>query len=184
MRHLRRASAASTRSAAVAAAVVAMCGCGPSEQTQTEIQAPEQTAAAAIPQSETAKAGPVENEAAGEPTREQVTNDVQVQLAAVQAERGELLSERDRIARLLASHQAEGEQRLAALRKQWTAFDGGSAENSDQALMRERFAERARVEMENALMMDQEYRAQLQETENKLQQAEQRMRELRERAMQ
>lgn len=181
MRHLRKASAALT----LLVAVVATCGCGPSEQTETETQTPERSTSIAIPQSETGKAGAVENEAADEPTTsEQVTNDVQVQLAAVQAERGELLVERDRIARLLASHQAEGEQRLATLKKQWTAFDGGSATSSDQALTRERFAERARVEMENALMMDQEYRAQLQETENRLEQAEQRMHELRERTTQ
>jgi hypothetical protein len=97
----------------------------------------------------------------------------------MQSERGVLLIERDRIERLLESHQAEGEQRLASLKKQWAAFDASSA-SEDREHARERFAERARVEMESALMMDEEYRAQLQVTNEKLRQAEERMRELRE----
>lgn len=72
----------------------------------------------------------------------------------------------------VTAHQADGEKRLAELKAQWSSVDGGS---------RDRLAESARNEMESALMMDEEYRAQLQEADEKLQRTERELREVRER---
>lgn len=93
-------------------------------------------------------------------------------MAELEAELAALRIERDRLAGQVDTHQIDGERRLAELKRQWKSTGGSE---------RERFAEAARNEMESALMMDEEYRAQLQEADEKLQRTERELRELRKR---
>jgi septal ring factor EnvC (AmiA/AmiB activator) len=106
--------------------------------------------------------------------------DLQVELAALQSQHDALQIERDQLSGQIESHQAEGEKKLATLRAQWSALEDKPASAPGEAAARERFAESARVEMESALMMDQEYRAHLEETEGKLRETKQMLRALRE----
>jgi chromosome segregation ATPase len=106
--------------------------------------------------------------------------DLQVELVALQSQHDALQIERDQLAGRIESHQAEGEKKLATLRAQWSALEDKPASDPSDAAARERFAESARVEMESALMMDQEYRAHLEETDGKLRETQQRLRALRE----
>ena len=101
------------------------------------------------------------------------------QMFALQAEQRALQLEHDRLAQQVESHQAEGAKKLAQLKSQWQSFNGKPSGQSGDVSSRERFAEQARVEMESALMMDQDYRARLAETENKLQAMEQKLQSLR-----
>jgi hypothetical protein len=105
---------------------------------------------------------------------------LQAELAALQSQHDALQIERDRLVRQIEAHQAQGEKKLATLRAQWSALEDKPASDPDAVAARERFAESARVEMESALMMDQEYRAHLEETDGKLREAKKMLRELRE----
>lgn len=97
---------------------------------------------------------------------------LQTRRAALQGEYDALRIERDRLADRVGAHQADGERRLAELKSQLQSVDGAA---------RDGFAERARNEMESALMMDEEYRAQLQQADEELQRTERELRDLRER---
>jgi chromosome segregation ATPase len=160
----------------VAMALIVVAGCEQSMQPETTTS---RTAPAPSPVKTIAATGPSDI-----PQREQEAPvrgfaDLQAELAALQSDQGALQIERDRLTGQLESHQAEGQKRLAELKRQWNALgDTGGAVAGDAAA-RERFAERARVEMESALMMDQEYRAQLEETDGKLRDLQQKMNSLR-----
>ncbi len=160
--------------------MLATCGCEQSNESEGRARAPDKSDT--VPQSETSTGIAAQNNTSM--NQEAEATEVaarQAELAAIQSQHAALRIERERISTLLESHQAEGEKKLAALKAQWKEFDGAARNNSDQAASREEFAERARVEMESALMMDQEYRAQLQETDDKLRESQKRMRELSER---
>jgi hypothetical protein len=93
-------------------------------------------------------------------------------VAELQVQLDALRIERDRLAGQVDTHQNDGEKRLAELKGQWKNAAGSE---------REQFAEAARHEMESALMLDEEYRAQLQEAEEKMQRTEHELRDLRQR---
>lgn len=99
-------------------------------------------------------------------------SELQARIDAAQAEQAQLQSEKLRIAALVESHQAEGEAQLAALKAQARALQEQSAGSQDA------FAERARNQMEDALMLDQEYRGQLAAVEKQLDTSESRLRDL------
>jgi hypothetical protein len=164
----------------LAIAAMAICGCEEPKQVQSGERMASLDTPVAITQSATQTGAALQSETAkGQGVKAQ---SLQAELAAVQSQQAALQVERDRIARLLESHQAVGDEKLVALKKQWSAISVSAS--SAQAATREQFAERARIEMESALMMDQEYRAQLQETDDKLHHMQQRMRELNERVAQ
>jgi hypothetical protein len=154
-------------------AVLATNGCDRTTDSQSGVRAPVPEMSAPVSQRENATAKVVHGAGA------QADEPLHAEIAAAQSQERTLLIERDRIARLVESHQLTGEQRLAALKEQLQSFDGKRSSDPDAAAARERFAERARVEMESALMMDEEYRAQLQEAEEKLRQTQQQLRQLR-----
>lgn len=97
---------------------------------------------------------------------------MQARIEAARAELAQLQSEKLRIAALVESHQAEGEAQLAALKAQAKALQEQSAGSQDA------FAERARNQMEDALMLDQEYRGQLDAVEKQLDASESRLSDL------
>jgi DNA repair exonuclease SbcCD ATPase subunit len=149
---------------------------------QSEMRSPvrDTTAAAAPP-----GASPAAPSMNNVKEREQIAQargleELQAELLALRSQHDALQIERDRLAGQIESHQAEGEKKLAALKAQWSALEDRTASDPGAAATRERFAESARVEMESALMMDQEYRARLEEIEGKLQETKQRLRTLRE----
>jgi DNA repair exonuclease SbcCD ATPase subunit len=82
------------------------------------------------------------------------------------------------VSALVQSHQHDSEQKLAALKAEFTALQERQA-GSAQSLSRDQFAERARNDLEAALSLDQEYLAQLGEIQRKLHEADAHVGELR-----
>lgn len=162
--------------------MIAMCGCEQSNDAQSPNQAnaPLTTAADSRVESPIAVATADKNLRNPE-AQSDALQEVRTQIFAVQSQYDALRIERDRLAGQVASHQAEGEKKLAALKAQWSAFDAKSGAGSSDPAARERFAESARVEMESALMMDDEYLSQLQEADEKLRETQEQLNELRKR---
>lgn len=105
-------------------------------------------------------------------------SELQAQIEAVQSQQVTLQQEHARVSALVQSHQSDSEQKLAALKAEFTALqerESGSA----QSPSRDQFAERARNDLEAALSLDQEYLAQLGEVQTKLNEADLHLGELR-----
>lgn len=153
--------------ALMVAAVAGGCGQAVDPPTNTSATAatPAATAAPA--------AAPV---MAGESTAQAIAerrSELRVQIDAAEAEQAQLQSEKLRIAALVQSHQAEGASQLAALKARSKTLQGQSAQSQDA------FAEQARNQLESALMLDQEYRNQLDAVEQRLDTNRSRLDELR-----
>lgn len=156
-----------------------MCGCEQSIDAQQVKRVDAPLATAADTRAESLETPGVENKNGREPEARAKLQELRTQIFTLQSQYDALRIERDRIAGQVESHQAEGEKKLAALKAQWSALDRKSASDPSEIAARERFAESARVEMESALMMDDEYRAQLRDTDEKLRQMQQQLSELR-----
>jgi hypothetical protein len=149
---------------AVSIVAIMMAGCGaPADEVavRSAAQAPSAIPSAAMTRVETSPTARSDDEA----MRRQRMLELQGQVNALRIER-------DRLAGQVDAHQIEGEKRLSELKLQWKSAAGSE---------REQFAEAARNEMESALMLDEEYRAQLQDAEEKMQRIEHELRDLRER---
>ena len=105
-------------------------------------------------------------------------SELQAQIEAAQSQRVTLQQEHARVSALVQSHQHDSEQKLAALKAEFTALQGRQA-GSAQSLSRDQFAERARNDLEAALSLDQEYLVQLGEIQRKLHEADAHVGELR-----
>ena len=158
-------------------AVIAIAGCEPPVEPQSEKRRLARETPAAAQQAASPATAAIGSPL---PDQQQSTNNdgqLKAQLAMLESERAALEIERDQLTRQVEAHQADGAKKLAQLKAEWNAFEKKVGANTDPSA-RERFAERARVEMESALMMDQEYRAHLEATEGKLQATEEQMRSL------
>jgi chromosome segregation ATPase len=105
-------------------------------------------------------------------------SELRSQIEAVKSQRVTLQQEHARVSGLVQSHQADSEQKLAALKAEFTALQGREA-GSAQSPSRDQFAERARNDLEAALSLDQEYLAQLSEVQKEIGEADAHLGELR-----
>jgi glucose/arabinose dehydrogenase len=157
-----------SRRAMVAVAILAICGCDRPGEKQGERQ---QDDVPTAPSAATSRTAPTEpQKAAAQSDTVPANGDVvqrraalEQQIEAAQMQQTKLAAERERLANLVSTHQARGEAKLAEFKAQLKDADTDGAGDA-----REQLAERARNELETALMTDQEYQVQLAEAEQKV----------------
>lgn len=165
----------------LAVALLAVWGCDPSMDERRD-SAANVAETQVVTRSDGEPAAQVQASDASAQTDEEAASrrrsELQAQIEAVQSQRVTLQQEHARVSALVQSHQSDSEQRLAALKAEFTALQEREA-GSAQSPSRDQFAERARNDLEAALSLDQEYLAQLGEVQRKLNEADAHLGELR-----
>jgi chromosome segregation ATPase len=156
-------------------ALAATAGCDQKPDEPANPRSPE-ASIATKPESDRAEsvALPKSNAEADELHRDEL----EAQIAALESERNQLQLDRTRIAALVQSHQSEGETRLATFKEELRALQSRATRDPQASHELDRFAERARNDLEQSLLLDQEYQSQLSTVTKELSATESRLQEL------